>query len=432
MIAPKMPLAETILGDISTTLAGLPHHAAVHQLLQSLLRAARARLGMEVAFIAEFEAGERIFRYVDADPGNTLIKVGDGNPLEQSYCARIVEGTLPELIPDAQQHPVAATIEATHTVPVGAHISVPLKLADGRVYGTFCAFSRRPNQDLDGRDLAFLRVLADISAVYLEQHLHARASEDTVRRNLRSLIENRQISTQFQPIVCLADGCTTGYEALTRTVAHRIPPDKLFKLAALHGLTDPLVELAMESTFHSSLTLAQDAYISVNAGPDELLTGLVEKLFRQQRAPARYVLEITEHAIVNDYQEMLTCLTRLRQLGVRIAVDDAGAGYASFRHILNLKPDIIKLDISLVRNIHVDRDRQDLIAAIAEFSRRRGYALVAEGLETPQELQELIKLNVQYVQGYLLSRPRSACEFGNQPGAIQPGAIYEAILRRCN
>src|SRR5690606_21711617 len=147
---------------------------------------------------------------------------------------------------------------------------------------------------------------------------------------------------------CLTNGHTVGYEALTRTLAQRVPPDQLFRLAINHGMNDPLSEMAITSAFHMSDQLPRDVYISINAGPEELLSGLVENLFRQRKDPSRYVVEITEHAIVSDYSEMMRRLTRLRRLGVRIAVDDAGAGYASFRHILYLKPDIIKLDMSLV------------------------------------------------------------------------------------
>ncbi|MCR6652767.1 MAG: EAL domain-containing protein [Cellvibrionaceae bacterium] len=113
---------------------------------------------------------------------------------------------------------------------------------------------------------------------------------------------------------------------------------------------------------------------------------------------------------MNDYKEMMQSLNQLRRLGVRIAVDDAGAGYASFRHILCLKPDIIKLDMSLVRAIHEDKDQQDLVAALVEFSRRRRTSLVAEGVETEEELKQLLTLGVEYVQGYLLSRPCDASD----------------------
>lgn len=387
---------------------------SIHRLLQSLLNAARDRLAMEVAFISEFTEGQRVFRQVSADPQFNIIKPGDGGPLEESYCVRVVQGVLPELIKDAQVNKEALKLEATRQVPVGAHVSVPIRLTDGTIYGTFCAFSRTANPNLDARDLAFLRVLADISTVYLEHQLQTHAPGQQQRRLLQKIIEKHLINTVFQPIVRLADGRTVGYEALTRALAQKLPPDKLFKLAMTYGLNDPLSELAISSALQLGSQLPRDVYISINAGPEELLSGLVENLFRKQKDPSRYVLEITEHAVVSDYEEMMLAVGRLRRLGVRIAVDDAGAGYASFRHILCLKPDIIKLDISLVRDIHRDKDKQDLVAALREFSRRRRSILVAEGLESRDELAQLLKLDIEYVQGFLLSRPGDVSQFRAQ------------------
>jgi GAF domain-containing protein len=112
------------------------------QAIRALLSNLRAHLGMEVAFISEFRDGQRVFRYVDSDwPENPVIE-GCGDPLEESYCQRVVDGRLPQVIQDAQELPEAAAIPATRTLPVGAHISVPIRTGDGRVYGTFCAFSR--------------------------------------------------------------------------------------------------------------------------------------------------------------------------------------------------------------------------------------------------------------------------------------------------
>lgn len=405
------------MGPIHDVLGAIAEHEdeyPIHRLLQSLLNAARERLSMDVAFISEFTEGQRVFRQVSSDPSIEIIKAGEGGPLEESYCVRVVRGILPELIRDAQTNKEALKLEATKAVPVGAHVSVPIRLTDGTIYGTFCAFSRAANKELDARDLAFLRVLADISTVYLEHQMQAHGPEQQQRQILSKIIEKHLINTVFQPIVRLADGRPVGYEALTRTLAQRLPPDQLFKLAITYGMNDPLSEMAISSAFHLSPQLPRDVYISINAGPDELLSGLVEKLFAQQKDPSRYVVEITEHAVVSDYEEMMRSIARLRRMGVRIAVDDAGAGYASFRHILCLKPDIIKLDISLVRDIHRDKDKQDLVAALMEFSRRRRSTLVAEGLETREELAQLRQLHIEYVQGYLLSRPGDVSEFASQ------------------
>ena len=402
-----------IFGELSEKFAEFSRIDAgypVAHLLQSLLNSARLRLNMEVAFISEFTDGRRVFRYVSTKPGLTIIKVGEGGPLSESYCQRVVDGRLPELIRDAQILPEALTLDATKGVPVGAHMSVPIKFSDGTVYGTFCAFSRVEDNNLDTRDLAFLKVLADITTIYLEHQLHHNSSEQRQRTLLQEIIEKPYLKTLFQPIVRLSDGNAAGFEALTSTTKHRISPDKLFALAINLGMNEELSKVAINSAMRLARNLPEECYVSINAGPHEILNGLIEKIFKNESHLSRFVIEITEHTIVNDYQEMVTALNRLRRMGLRIAVDDAGAGYASFRHILMLKPDIIKIDISLVRNIHLDIDKQDLVAVLREFCLRKHANMVAEGVETREELVQLQKLGVEYVQGFLISRPCEARE----------------------
>jgi EAL domain-containing protein (putative c-di-GMP-specific phosphodiesterase class I) len=144
--------------------------------------------------------------------------------------------------------------------------------------------------------------------------------------------------------------------------------------------------------------------LNVNASPDLVLT---EHLGRAlEGAPlGRLVLEITEHAAIEDYGPLNRALGPLRARGLGLAVDDAGAGYASFRHVLNLKPDFIKLDVSLTRSIDSDPARAALAGALIAFARETGGKIVAEGVETASELRALEALKVDKVQGYFLGKP---------------------------
>ena len=117
------------------------------------------------------------------------------------------------------------------------------------------------------------------------------------------------------------------------------------------------------------------------------------------------MLEVTEHALVEDYERLADVLGPLRSKGLRLAVDDAGAGYASFRHILKLKPDVIKLDSSLIRNVDSDTGCRALAAALIRFAEETACKVVAEGVETEAELAMLRRLQVNKAQGYLLGRP---------------------------
>ena len=116
--------------------------------VEAVLAGARSFLGMDVAFIGEFTPDSRIFRYVDGAADCPGVRVGAGDAREESYCQRVVDGRLPELIPDARLMPAAAQLAVTTTLPVGAHLSVPILLSDGSVYGTFCSFAHTGRDDL--------------------------------------------------------------------------------------------------------------------------------------------------------------------------------------------------------------------------------------------------------------------------------------------
>lgn len=136
------------------------------------------------------------------------------------------------------------------------------------------------------------------------------------------------------------------------------------------------------------------------------MSGALERAL--QGAPlARLLLEVTEHSSIGDYGLLSEALAQLRKAGLRLAVDDAGSGYASFRHILKLRPDIIKLDQSLIRGIDHDPGSRALAAALITFARETGSCVIAEGVETEDELAALRVLGVGTAQGYLLGRPGS-------------------------
>jgi EAL domain-containing protein (putative c-di-GMP-specific phosphodiesterase class I) len=150
--------------------------------------------------------------------------------------------------------------------------------------------------------------------------------------------------------------------------------------------------------------LPEDVYLAINASPETLLSEELAVLLEDKPAE-RIVLELTEHAHVADYSRLLQALRPLRQRGIRLAVDDAGAGYASLQHVLHLQPDLIKLEMSLTRNIDVDLPRRALASALIRFARDTGSRIIAEGVETASELSTLRSLGVEKAQGYFLGRP---------------------------
>jgi EAL domain-containing protein (putative c-di-GMP-specific phosphodiesterase class I) len=150
--------------------------------------------------------------------------------------------------------------------------------------------------------------------------------------------------------------------------------------------------------------LPEPLYVSVNVSPSTLSSGELLQALSEVDA-GRVLVEVTEHSSVADYDALLAGADVLRRMGARIAVDDAGAGYASFRHILVLRPDVIKFDREMVTQLDVDPARRALVGALVSFAAQMGATLVAEGVETPGELDVLAQLGVSCGQGYYLARP---------------------------
>ena len=380
---------------------------SVDRLMAELLPSARKHFGMEVAFVSEFHDGRRVFRYVDVQEGIDLVQVNGSDPLEESYCQRIVDGRLPELLQDATQNAEAMTLPATLAIPVGAHLSVPIVLSSGGVYGTFCCFSRKPDLSLGDRDVGTMRFFAEIVSKVLEDQQKRDAARQVPTMRLREVMDKHLYYTAFQPIFNILEDRIVGYEALARFQSDPYrPPNDWFDDATKVGLLAELENTLRQDALGHLAALPHDAYLSLNVTPFAVLEpGFADSL--RAYPLERLVLEITEHTSVEDYRMIAQALEPLRQKGVRLAVDDAGAGYASFRHILQLKPDIIKLDRSLIQQIDSSRDHRTLAIALVQFSQTVGSQVVAEGVETQAELVALKDLGVKLVQGFLLGRPQA-------------------------
>jgi EAL domain-containing protein (putative c-di-GMP-specific phosphodiesterase class I)/AmiR/NasT family two-component response regulator len=218
-------------------------------------------------------------------------------------------------------------------------------------------------------------------------------------------LENGELAIAFQPIVSLRSGELAGYEALARfDLEPAQAPDRWFADAESVGLRLKLELAAIERALAALPHLESHAYLALNVSPATVLEGSLEDLVPRVDRP-RIVLEVTEHAPIESYEALAQALAPLRADGVRLAVDDAGAGFASLRHILKLAPDLIKIDQSLTKDIEHDPRVRALAAAIITFARETGVAVVAEGVETPTQLEQLRALGATCAQGYLLGRP---------------------------
>lgn len=387
---------------VESQVTGNPDSAS---LIDRSLDTIRKHLGMEVAYLSEFVDDRSVFRAVSAPGLEHLAKPGDSHSLDDIYCRHILEGRLPELIPDTSAEPVAANLPITQAVPIGSHMSIPIRQKNGKPWGMFCCLSPNPNPSLNARDLATMRIFADLAAEQVTDKIEQEAELTEKRKRIETVIASKAYSIVYQPICKLVDSKTAGFEALCRFSEEPYrTPDIWFGEAAETGKGLDLELAVMEAAASALNHIPENHYISLNASPDTIMSSKLHNLIEHLPAD-RVVLEITEHAPVSDYAGLMEALGDLKESGVRLAIDDAGAGYSSLQHIVQLAPDIIKLDMSLTRGVDTNQAKRSLASALIYFARETSADIVAEGIETQSELQVLRALGVGKGQGYYLSRP---------------------------
>ena len=222
------------------------------------------------------------------------------------------------------------------------------------------------------------------------------------RRRIQAVINaGDSLSIVFQPVIDLTSNRPVGWEALSRFAGDDRSPLVWFQEANAVGLA---VELELLAVTRALEAAPESEYLSVNVGPATLVDDRFRLLLETgRRGPI--VVELTEHAVIEDYAVVADAVEHLHRMGVRIAVDDAGSGFSSLRHVISLAPDIIKLDQALIASIDRDPRRRMLAISLATFASEIGSELIAEGIEREEELHVCEEIGIRYGQGYLLGRP---------------------------
>jgi EAL domain-containing protein (putative c-di-GMP-specific phosphodiesterase class I) len=218
------------------------------------------------------------------------------------------------------------------------------------------------------------------------------------------------LEIHLQPIVALDKplGTPVGFEALARfQVAPYEPPNVWLERASQAGLQRELELSCVRHALTHLSAFPATPYLAVNVSPETLVSAEFERIVSEVAAD-RLVVEVTEHEVVREYDLLVRVIGGLRERGLRLAVDDAGAGFASFRHVLELSPEIIKLDTHLIRGVSEDRSREALIRSLVSFAEDVGATLVAEGIESRADLMTLRNARVPFGQGYLFAHPGPA------------------------
>ncbi|WP_369070057.1 EAL domain-containing protein [Kineococcus terrestris] len=297
-------------------------------------------------------------------------------------------------------------------------LAVPVVRPDGEPDGRLVGVPDGEPEELSSRQLEALHVVSALLAGVLHHRERRQAERSSRLASLDALVAGTGRSTVLQPIVDLRDGALVGAEALSRfTTADGVPqrPEQVFADARSSGAGVRLERAAIASALPLLGELPAGAYLGVNASAEALLDPGTQRLLLSGD-PHRLVVEVTEHDPVTDYASLAASTADLRAAGVRLAVDDAGAGFASLQHVLHLAPDIVKLDGAFVRGIDADPARRAVARALVGFASELGSTTVAEGVERTGELEVLRDLGVHCGQGYLLGRPGAALA----PGPVPP------------
>ena len=388
-----------------------------------LLRTARSSLRLSLAFLSRMDGTTQHLEVVESSLP-ALFRDGVTQRQATSLCQAIQDGALPAVIPDLRRFPAAMALPAAKMPRIRSYVSVPVVLSDGTVYGTFCAAGFSSDKELSPRDTSLMEVLAQAASVLIEPELREQERQREIEDRLGPVLDARGPVVVLQPVVDLASGHRVGAEALSRFPQEwGMAPDVCFAEAHSVGLGHRLELLALE---RAAETLARvRGYVAMNISPATLLTPEASSLL--DLLPLhRVLLELSEHDPVHDYDALGAVLAPLRARGLRLAIDDVGAGFSSLRHIVVTAPDVIKIDRSIVDGCATDPVLHTLVGSLVSFAGSCGADVVAEGVETAADAAALLDLGVGYGQGWHFGRPGPVEDLLDGPADVDVDADADA------
>ncbi|MHB1209382.1 MAG: sensor domain-containing phosphodiesterase [Acidimicrobiales bacterium] len=378
--------------------------------IAELLRTAKESLGLSLAFLSRLD--EEVQHLEIVESAFPFFHDGQTQARATSLCQAILDGKLPSVIPNVAKLPEAKRLPAARFPRIRSYVSVPVSLSDGSLYGTFCAAGFSADNELTKRDRALMEVLASAAATIIEPGVRERHREATIRGQLQPVIVAGGPDVVLQPIVALVTGAREGVEALSR-FPHEWgkAPDEVFADAASIGVGTELEVLALRRAAVQIPHIS--GYMAINLSPRTLLDERCHTALSEVPAE-RIILELSEHDPVEDYGLLMETLAPLREKGMRLAIDDVGAGFSSLRHILMTSPDVIKLDRSIVAGVADDQVLRTLVRSLADFGHGAGATVVAEGVETGNDALTLRDVGVDYGQGWYFARPGPADQLADR------------------
>ena len=398
---------DQLLHNRSTVVEALGHltlSAAPEEAAETVVAELARLAGYDFIAVSQLVRGDRLCELATYNPiagvrsGGALL----GPNLSRDLVARARLGPwVEDVVPPTDDVRTAAFAAADIDIGAGAPIYAGDQLVGLLSLGVDGGALRSTPARKAGLLAAAIDYATILSAV-AGPALADRRDMDALRSRLHHVLTTFQFQPVFQPIVGLESHAVVGYEALTR-FTDGTRPDLRFTEAASVGLGHDYELATMEAALRAAPSLPEDAFLTLNMSP-RLVLERGRRLRKLVEATSRrLIFELTEHVPIDDYAELREAIGKVGNVG--IAVDDAGAGYTSLRHILELRPTYVKLDISLVGGIDTDELRQALVAGLVYFALRSGCHLIAEGVESEGEATTLRHLGIEFAQGYLFGQP---------------------------
>ncbi|WP_230205032.1 sensor domain-containing phosphodiesterase [Parafrankia elaeagni] len=410
-----------------------------------VLDLARRHLRTDVAWLSRFSGQNQVIDLVAGDGALVESLVGRQVDQEHTYCARVLDGRLPAVIPDARADSRTAGLAVTRELGIGSYVGAPVYLDSGDLYGMLCALGTDPDPELSDRDGHFLRLLAEALTETVSALHRSGADDDHLRSVIGRIIDRGGPEMVFQPVFDLPTHGIVGAEALARFPSFPPPggqegdgggagagaeigagsgagaeigtgngarrpeygglaPQRWFAYATSVGMGIDLELAAIRAALAVLPRFPRGLSVAVNAAPATIASGRLTELLSGPAAD-QVVVEITEREGIHDLPGTLGRLQELRDLGVRVAVDNVGVAYASLRRLVQILPDVVKMDRWLSAEVGADTARRALVEALVHFSRQIGATLVAAGIETTGAMRVLTTAGVDQGQGDFLGPP---------------------------
>lgn len=398
-----------------------PHRidpAARAAAVRRVLALARENLAMDVGYFGTFDGSTQTYEVVERVPGpGPAVGPAEGSrlPVEQTLCWQVVTGRMGSIVGDTRAERVSRDLPPVTEQGVAAYLGVPVH-ADGELMGMLCLVAGEARPELSGPDLAAMRLFAQVVALELTERQPADGQEQEELELVRAALDpaSPDAVVVFQPVARIGPRlredrlAVRSVEALSRFPrAPGVPVEHWFDLAWRHGLGVDLELAAIERGLAALTLLPEQVRLALNASPETIASSRLRDAIPAAEAH-RITLELTEHVVLEDYEALRPGLDQVRALGVSLAIDDLGSGTSNLQHVLELAPELVKVDLSITVGVETDPRRRALLAALVAFARDVGIVLVAEGVEDASTAGQLDRLGVRFGQGNWLSEPLPA------------------------